>query len=75
MTTRMIHPVHGATHVYDLGEQKRLESAGWRVEGAESAADMVATIVAVARADAALDDALDENVAPLKRKPGRPKAK
>lgn len=33
MTTRMIHPEHGATHAYGAGEVERLESLGWAVEG------------------------------------------
>lgn len=29
---RMIHPQHGATHVYDHGEVARLEKYGWAVD-------------------------------------------
>lgn len=32
MTTRMVHPLHGATHAYDAGEIARLEGLGWSVE-------------------------------------------
>jgi len=28
----MIHPQHGATHVYDHGEVARLEKYGWAVD-------------------------------------------
>lgn len=33
MTTRMVHPLHGATHAYDNGEIERLKGFGWAVEG------------------------------------------
>lgn len=32
MTTRMIHPEHGATHAYDNSEIERLKGFGWAVE-------------------------------------------
>lgn len=32
MTTRMVHPLHGATHAYDNGEIERLKGFGWAVE-------------------------------------------
>lgn len=32
MTTRMVHPEHGATHAYDKGDLERLEKLGWSVE-------------------------------------------
>jgi len=34
MTTRMIHPQHGATHAYDGGEIERLTRLGWTAESA-----------------------------------------
>lgn len=33
MIVRMVHPDHGATHVYDSSELDRLKSWGWSVEG------------------------------------------
>ena len=32
MTTRMIHPKHGATHAYSLSEIAHLKASGWDVE-------------------------------------------
>ena len=33
----MDHPEHGATCVFDTGDQTRLEGYGWKVRGAEAA--------------------------------------
>lgn len=33
MTTRMLHPEHGATHAYSEGEIQKLKASGWIVEG------------------------------------------
>jgi hypothetical protein len=36
MIVRMVHPDHGATHVYDTSELERLKGYGWSVEGEEA---------------------------------------
>jgi hypothetical protein len=35
MIVRMVHPEHGATHVYDESELEKLKGFGWSVEGDE----------------------------------------
>lgn len=58
MTTRMVHPLHGAMHAYGKGEIERLQAMGWEVE-AEKACK------------AALAESMRLDPPP-KRKPGRP---
>lgn len=65
MTTRMIHPQHGAMHAYDRGEIERLKSLGWSIEG-----EQTARVVGV---DVDGDGKIDKVFAEPKKKPGRPK--
>lgn len=67
MTTRMVHPQHGATHAYDKGEIERLEKLGWSVEGAAQAIQWPTNEEVAERLAA---------IAPARKKPGpKPKAK
>jgi hypothetical protein len=73
MTTRMYHPLNGWTHAYDQSEIEALKKNGWEVEctiPGERAAPLHerdALIPAVS-----LHEGRDE-MAPRKRKPGRPR--
>ena len=67
MTTRMIHPQHGATHAYDNSEIARLKNLGWSVEAEP---EKPARVVG---ADTDGDGVIDKVFAEPKKKPGRPK--
>lgn len=57
MTIRMIHPKHGAMHVYGQGEVDRHIKLGWSVDAPKET---------IAPAE------FEANAEPVKRKPGRP---
>jgi hypothetical protein len=79
MIVRMVHPEHGATHVYDDSELERLRKYGWAPEGeaqtgpivngdtSRELEDALATAVPVEIVSLPVVDA------PPRRKPGRPR--
>jgi hypothetical protein len=67
MTTRMIHPEHGAMHAYDAGEIERLQKLGWAVE-IPVVATVTQSVVVTYNAPPTIAEKLEE----AKRKPGRP---
>lgn len=74
MTTRMVHPQHGATHAYDTGEIQRLEKLGWSVEKPA----VMGSFSAHARGGYPVPDVVQFYEAPPieRKKPGpKPKAK
>jgi hypothetical protein len=64
MTTRMIHPQHGATHVYGQSEIERHEKLGWAVE--------IDSPAVVAKPSVTAEVVTAVTQSPEKRKPGRP---
>lgn len=73
MTTRMIHPQHGATHAYDHGQIEQLKKQGWSVETDEPPKRVVGVDT---NGDGVIDKVFTEKPAdPEKKKPGRPKKK
>ena len=67
MTTRMVHPKHGATHAYRTAEVEKLKGFGWEVESE----------VAQAVAEDKLQAEIEDDIASLivdapKKKLGRP---
>ena len=71
MTTRMIHPLHGATHAYDAGEIAKLQGWGWAVElPPPDEPDDPAIEPAIVPVVRKVVEVVDE---PEKRKPGRPR--
>lgn len=72
MIVRMVHPEHGAMHVYDAGELERVRKFGWVPED-EAAQNMAAAQTlpaAVAEPEIVPLPVVDE---PPRRKPGRPR--
>lgn len=63
MTTRMVHPTHGATHAYGAADVDRLKGLGWAVE-----AQAIKAPVINGDANAPSPAVIEEQ----KRKPGRP---
>lgn len=66
MATRMVHPLHGATHAYDTGEVDRLKGLGWSVEGEKPAGDGHLDLIVPALASSFQWPVVE------RRKPGRP---
>lgn len=66
MTTRMVHPLHGATHAYDNSEIERLKGFGWAVDGEKPAGDEHLDLIKTALKTAFPPVVFE------KRKPGRP---
>lgn len=74
MTTRMVHPLHGATHAYDNSEIERLKGFGWAVE--VPAVNRLMTTPEVLESLAPVVEHIREQVAHERKKPGpKPKAK
>lgn len=77
MIVRMVHPDHGATHVYDVAELDRHRKLGWLPEDEANARDSSLAQCAI-RANQVIDHSLSGVSAeleqqPAKRKPGRPR--
>lgn len=70
MTTRMVHPLHGATHAYDVNEIERLKGWGWSVEvpAAPVAEEVLIPVLGVA-------EGRDEQTVTRKKPGPKPKAK
>lgn len=71
MIIRMVHPQHGATHVYDTVELERHRALGWLTE--EAAKPPTVDVSRDALIPAVSLDELRDEMAPAKRKPGRPR--
>lgn len=79
MIVRMVHPEHGATHVYDQGEMARLQGLGWSVEGEPRCKPSTFTehIDTTGKEPATVISVVDDPAQiPARKKPGpKPKAK
>lgn len=73
----LTHPQHGAMHVVDFGEAKKLEASGWVQSKEPTAAEInaakKAATVARLRAEADALDAPAVVVTDAPKRPGRPK--